>query len=220
MTQLYPPGTTLPIQPWFFESIQRQLNHKKKGARGYGAYQQYLVQRFGVWRVFPVRVGRWMRQSDLSDTSIDDMLSLALAVVTLPMRFGEWKLRDRQVQLIDPLSGAPIAEHELFGVRLHGEEQEAQWRQTQQLALLGDPRVGGLIAPVWADSMKYVYSCSRRGHYFATDVAKFEQKAAQVMNLPYRDFSDRNDGPWVVDHPEKPKGHTNLWKPSPWYRPA
>jgi hypothetical protein len=106
----------------------------------------------------------------------------------------------------------------VYGARFNKDE-ETQWRHSRQLAILGDPRVGGLIAPVHADSSKQVHTMTRRGHFFRDDPAQFEQVAAQVINTPYRDFADRNDGPWLADHPEKPQGNTNGWKPSAWYRP-
>ena len=133
-------------------------------------------------------------------------------------RSDRWKPHDEYVQLLDPSSGLPIAEHSLFNLRLDGEAEKAQWRQVRQLAFLGDPRVGGLITPVPAASPSHVYSTSRRGRYFRDDPAQFEQEAAQLINLPYRDFTDKADGPWFADHPDKPHGHTNGWKPSPWYQ--
>lgn len=219
MTAPYPLGSSIPIQPWMFERIQTRLGHQREGMRKAGQYDQYLVERFGAWRVFPVKVGRWVRES-YSSYLTDDLLSLALAPVLLPLRAGRWKPDDHIVQVLDPASGMPIAEQSLFALKVEGENELARWRQTRQLAFLGDPRVGGLIAPVPADSVHHVHRTSRRGHFFGDSVAEYEQKAAQLVNLPYRDFSERNDGPWIVDQPEKPKGNTNGWKPSPWYRPA
>lgn len=217
MTELYPAGATIPIQPWLTERIRQRLGHKSPAIQRAGQYDQYLVQRFGVWRVFPVKVGRWVREPFWHELT-DDLLSLVLAPVLLPLRSGRWKPHDEYVQLLDPSSGLPIAEHSLFNLRLDGEAEKAQWRQVRQLAFLGDPRVGGLITPVPAASPSHVYSTSRRGRYFRDDPAQFEQEAAQLINLPYRDFTDKADGPWFADHPDKPQGHTNGWKPSPWYQ--
>jgi hypothetical protein len=219
MTELYPAGSTIPIQPWFIESMQRQLVHEKEGARRYGEFQQYLVQRFGAWRVFPVKAGRWVREPFWHELT-DDLPSLLLAPVLLPLRSARWKAVNERLQLLDPSSGMPIAEHTVGRLGLGSDGERAQWRQTRQLALLGDPRVGGLIAPLNADSLGQLRTISRSGYYLRENTAEFEQKAAQLVNLPYRDFTERNDGPWAADHPEKPKGHTNGWKPSPWYRPA
>jgi hypothetical protein len=217
MTELYPVGSTIPIQPWLIERIQLRLGHKSPAVQRAGSYDQYLVQRFGAWRVFPVKVGRWVREPFWHELT-DDLLSLVLAPVLLSLRSGRWKPHDEYVQLLDPSSGLPIAEQSLFHLRLNGEDEKAQWRQTRQLAFLGDPRVGGLIAPVPAASSEHVYSTSRRGRFFRDDAAQFEQEAAQLRNLPYRDFAHRTDGPWFADHPDKPQGHTNGWKPSPWYQ--
>ncbi|WP_034263624.1 hypothetical protein [Actinospica robiniae] len=217
MTQLYPAGSTLPIQPWLIERIQQRLGHKSAAVQRAGHYEQYLVQRFGAWQVFPVKIGRWEREPFWHELT-DDLLSLVLAPVLLTLRSGRWKPHDEYVQLLDPSSGMPIAEFPVYGVKLGSDEEKAQWRQARQLAFLGDPRVGGLIAPVYATSAKLVYSTNRRGHPFADDAAEFERKAAQLVNLPYRDFTHRTDGPWFADHPDKPQGHTNGWKPSPWYQ--
>jgi hypothetical protein len=216
MTELYPVGSSIPVQPWLIESIQQDLGHKREAVRRHAAYRQYLVQRFGAWRVLPVRVGRWERTSFWDEYG--DSWLLLLAPVLLPWRPGLWKAEYRYVQVLDPASGAPIAELDVSGWS-HGGHLEDAWRMTREVAILGDPRVGGLVAPVDASSMEQVYTGHRRGRDVPYEPERFEQVAAQLVNEPYRDFADRDDGPWLADHPEKPQGNTNGWKPSRWYRP-
>ena len=218
MTELYPVGSAIPVQPWLIESIQQGLGHQREANRSHAAYRQHLVQRFGAWQVFPVKVGRWVREPYWHELT-DDLLSLLLTPVLLPLRSGRWRAKDEYIQVLDPSSGMPIAEHFVSGLRLNNDAEKAAWRQTRQLAILGDPRVGGLIAPVDAVSTQQVHDVHRRGNSFGSNAAQFEQVGAQLVNLPYRDFTERNDGPWIADHPEKPKGNTNGWKPSAWYRP-
>jgi hypothetical protein len=220
MTAPHPIGSTIPVQPWLIESIQQNLASKPGGAVHQSAvFKQHLVQRFGAWRVFPVRVGRWMRDSYLSEYG-EGGWALILAPVLLPWRPGLWKLNDSYVQVLDPSSGMPIAELNVSGWGSRKSDAENEWRQTRQLAILGDPRVGGLVAPVQAASTTEVYQGNRRGHRLSWDPARFDQLSAQLVNEPYRDFADRNDGPWLADQPQKPQGGTNGWKPSPWYRPS
>jgi hypothetical protein len=218
MTELYPAGSTIPVQPWLIESIQQNLAHKKESNRRYAAYQQYLVQRFGAWRVFPVKTRRWVRTSYLFEYG-DDGWGWLLAPVLLPWRPGLWKMDDNYAQVLDPSTGIPIAELSVSGHQRLGANQK-EWWKLGEIAILGDPRVGGLLAPTHATSTQQVYRGSRRGRQLPWDPAAFEQTAAQLVNEPYRDFTDRDAGPWVADHPEKPKGNTNGWKPSPWYRPS
>jgi hypothetical protein len=218
MTELHPAGATIPIQPWLIESVQRRLADKPGPAQRSAVFEQYLIQRFGAWRVFPVRVGRWQRTTYLYEWGGDGW-ALLLAPVLLPWRPGLWKLNDSYVQVLDPSSGVPIAELNVAGWGSRKSAEENEWRQTRQLAILGDPRVGGLVAPVQAASTNEVYQGNRRGHPVSWEPARFEQLAAQLVNEPYHDFTSKDDGPWLADHPQKPQGHTNGWKPSPWYRP-
>lgn len=219
MTHPYAPGSTIPVQPWLIENIQRKLGHKREGVRKVGLYEQFLVQRFGAWRVFPVRTGRWVREAYAGDLT-DDLLSLLLAPVLIPSRAGRWKADDSYSQVLDPSTGAPIAEHVVFGIGGAGSHEDPAWRGHRELAILGDPRVGGLISQVDASSYEQVHTAHRRGKSFTTvGAANYDQVAAQLVNEPYRDFTSRDDGPWLADQPQKPQGHTNGWKPSPWYRP-
>ena len=217
MTQPYPPGPTIPVQAWLIEEVQRQLGHKREAVRRVGLYKQFLVQRFGVWRVFPVRTGRWTREAYMGDLT-DDVLSVLLAPVLIPSRAGRWKAHDNYTQVLDPSTGMPIAELSVLGIGSLDNHEDLAWRQRRELALLGDPRVGGLIAPVDATSFEQVHTASRRGYLVKNSAESYDQVAAQVVSLPYRDFTDRNDGPWLADHPEKPEGNTNGWKASRWYQ--
>lgn len=220
MTELVPNGSTVPVQPWLVESIQQDLAGKPGGAAQRSAvFEQHLVQRFGAWRVFPVKVGRWQRRSYLYEWGSDGW-ALVLAPVLLPWRPGLWKLNESYVQVLDPSSGVPIAELSVTNWGSRKRDTQSEGLQTRQLAILGDPRVGGLVAPVLAASPDAVYQANRRGRQLPRDPAQFEQVAAQLVNEPYRDFADRDDGPWFADQPQKPQGNTNGWKPSAWYRPA
>lgn len=217
MTELYPAGSTFPVQPWLIEDIQRQLGDQKESVRESGRYKQYLVQRFGVWRVFPVKVGRWGRQPYWTDLS-GDPLDVVLAPIVLISRGGRWALYG-YVQLLDPSSGMPISELRFYDrLSVGTDDENLTWDQTRQLAFLGDPRIGGLIAPVHADAAKQVARASRREGPRVRSVADFEQQGAKLITRPYRDFADRSDGPWLIDHPDKPRRYWNGWKASPWYR--
>lgn len=216
MTQQYPPGSTVPLQPWLVEGIGQALASKSRAAREVAAGEQYLVQRYGMWRVFPVKIGRWMRASYLdNDEYGGGGESWLLAPILLPWRPGKWKV-ELNVQVLDPATGQPIAEHWLLNVH---EKQQKMFRSLNTISLLGDPRVGGLFAPDFATSRDEVWRGYRRGHPLPLDPTGLQAIEQQLINTPYRDFTDRDDGPWLADHPQRPEGNTNHWKPSRYQQP-
>jgi hypothetical protein len=215
VTQQYPPGSTVPLQPWLLADIQQSLTSNHAATRRVAAGEQYLAQRYGAWRVFPVKVGRWVRVSYLdADEWGGTGASWLLAPVLLPWRPGKWRPELRYIQLLDPATGQPIAEHTLRGVP---EDQQKPLRSLSTIALLGDPRVGGLFcAPESAVSRQQVWDGHRRGRQLSSDPVQLQQIEQRLIGEPYRDFTERDDGPWLADQPERPQGNTNQWKPSRW----
>ena len=211
MTRQHPPGSTIPLQPWLIDDIRESLTSKHDATRRLAAGDQYLAERYGAWRVFPVKVGRWMRASYLD---MDELGggggSWLLAPVLLPWRPGKWTIKYGYLQVLDPATGAPIAEHRVTVPRRRHE----LFAGLDTIALLGDPRVGGLFAPDSAGSLEQVWRGSRRGHVLSSDPVQLQAIEQRLINTPYRDFTDRDDGPWLADHPERPEGNTNHWKPS------
>lgn len=211
MTQQHPPGSTIPLQPWLLDDIRQSLASKHGATHRLALGEQYLAQRYGAWRVFPVKVGRWMRASYLDNDEYGGGGESWLLVPILgPWRPGKWKVK-LNVQVLDPATGQPIAEHWVSNVR---EKQEKMFRGLGTIALLGDPRVGGLFATDSATSREEVWRGHRRGHSWSSDPAQLQAIEQQLINTPYRDFTDRDDGPWLADHPQRPEGNTNHWKPS------
>lgn len=213
MTTQFPPGSTVPLQPWLLEDIQRGLASTHTASRSIAAGEQYLAQRYGAWRVFPVKVGRWVRVSFLDSGEYGGTgASWLLAPVLLPWRAGKWRPEPTYVQVLDPGTGQPIAEHSLTVPQ----SQRKALATLGTIALLGDPRVGGLFAPEYAASREQVWRGHRRGHLLSSDPAQLRAIEQRLAGEPYRDFTGRDDGPWLADHPDRPQGNTNHWKPSRW----
>jgi hypothetical protein len=216
VTQQHPPGSTIPLQPWLLESISQSLASKNKATREMAAPDHYLTQRYGAWRVFSVKVGRWVRASYLDlDEWGGGGGSWLLAPVLAPWRPGKWKMDYGYVQVLDPATGQPIAEHFVI---VPGNQQKL-FAGLNTIALLGDPRAGGLFAPDLATSRDQVWRGYRRGHLLFSDPVQLQAIEQQLINTPYRDFTGRDDGPWLADHPQRPEGNTNHWKPSRYQQP-
>lgn len=217
MTDQYPPGSTIPVQPWLIESIQRGHRSKSVVDQALARRDQYMIERFGPWRVYPARVGRWVRKSWAADFKKANDASIALYPVVALLKPGRWEPAYQYVQLLDPVGGQPIAEHVVWPLR--DAEKYYRKQKTRAIAFIGDPRVCGLFAPVEATGMEYFQYGERRGageQFNFSTPEQIEQAAAALVTWPYQDFADLDDGPWLVDHPAEPKGNTNFRNRTPW----
>jgi hypothetical protein len=217
MTDQYPPGSTVPVQPWLIESIARGQRSTSVVDQTLARRDQYLIERFGPWRVYPVRVGRWVRKSWAEDFKKANDASIVLAPVVALWKPGRWEPAYQYVQLLDPASGQPIAEHVVSPLR--DAEEYYRKQKSRTIAFIGDPRVCGLLAPVDAAGMEYVQRGSRRGadeQFRFSTPEQIEHAAAALVTRPYQDFADLDDGPWLAEHPAEPKGNTSFRNRTPW----
>ncbi|MBR7829455.1 hypothetical protein KDK95_24325 [Actinospica sp. MGRD01-02] len=215
MTELHPVGSTVPIQPWLIDDIQRRAQGNRKASRARAARDRYLVERFQAWRIYPVRVGRWQRVPVIEDP-LGDGLAAVMFLFVGPFRSANWQQARNLMQVLDPATGQPVSEIAVGGSR----DGWTGLTDVTAIAFLGDPRVAGLVAPVGAEQLDQVpFAINRRGPQTEWSPQTFEQEGPRLASQPYRDFADRDDGPWLADQPEKPTSGSNRWKPSPWYRP-
>jgi hypothetical protein len=215
MTETHPLGSTIPIQPWLIDHIQRRAQGKRTAGKARAARDRYLVERFQAWRIYPVRVGRWQRVPLFEDPLGDGVTALLFPFVA-PFRAANWEQALNLLQVLDPATGQPVAELLIPG----GRSGWTGLTDVTAIAFLGDPRVAGLVTPVGTGPLDQVpFAINRRGSQRDWTPEIFEREGARLAAEPYRDFADRDDGPWLADHPEKPK-KSNRWKPSPWYRPS
>jgi hypothetical protein len=111
---------------------------------------------------------------------------------------GAQKLYDR-ILMIDPGSGAPIAELAFGG------GGPSFLREAGRVWFAGDPQVGGVITPV-GDGKRDVKLAVRPPAGGASWDAVLTMRSGQplpfVPDIYVDKFGDQR--PWVVDHPEKP----------------
>ena len=219
------PGTATPVDRAVHEDIRLRLQQgTKKGPRAEAERDAYIAQRFPAWQVFPVRIGRWrLKLYGLADPGNgwgDDALSMILFLLYLIylvfwfigwslFGFGKWVAATNVIQVLDPATGRPIAEHVV------------KWRDgeidpsARTLAFLGDPRVCGLIGQVGPQGTVTIGgSAFNRGRRWNAPAKRWtpqaiERNFAQLAAAPYREYSSYRCGPWLQDSPAPPKnGHT------------
>lgn len=209
--QRYPVGAVVPVEPWLVDGIERLAQGTSGFARLQAERGRYLVRRFPGWRVFPVRVGRWYRSADRSG-GVDDPIGGLWYIGEAIVGAGHWVERPDIVQVLDPGTGRPIAEHLV------------QWRSpyvdgpvrpdpgTRTLAILGDPRVCGLFAALDGPHPPTVaFGGNRRRPNLKWTVPDIEKHTPRLIGKPYRDYASKDDGPWLVDHPQQPPGGRTRW---------
>jgi hypothetical protein len=210
MPDRYPIGSAFPVEPWLTADLQ-ELRPKRERAAETGLY---LVQRFQSWRVYPVRVGRWYRSSYVDDdVALNDAVGGALWVAKAVVGGGHWKALPNVLQLLDPATGQPIAEHTVMWDSPVVGAKSFPGPETRSMAMLGDPRVCGLFA-VFGEQGPPTVAWGRNRHTKSGGIWKpedIEKQAAKLAGKPYKDFSDKDDGPWVVDQPEPPPGGKTRW---------
>jgi hypothetical protein len=207
----YPIGSAVPVEPWLTDGLQQLMQEGGKWTRLKGERGMYLVQRFQSWRVYPVRVGRWYRSTEQS-VALNDPIGGAWYTMRAIVGAGHWKPRAEITQVIDPGSGRPIAEHVVDWHTPSVGKPGFPGPEIRAMAVLGDPRVCGLFA-VFGDQVPptVAWGCNRHAGNVKWTPEDIEKQAAKLIGRPYEDFSFKEDGPWIIDHPEPPSGGKTRW---------
>jgi hypothetical protein len=227
----YPPGTSIPVDPWFHQDVQQRLQSTNKRDRATAARDAFIAQGFPVWRIYPVKVGRWrLKLYGLVSPGNgwgDDPISAVLFVLYLIylafwlvgwalLGFGRWARVPNVVQVLDPVTGRPIAEH-LIAERGGDAVSVPDVADNGTLAFLGDPRVCGLVGqptpqgPVMVRGTAFRRDrrwTSRRKDWTAQAITA---NAQRLIARPYREYPNGRTGPWLVDHPQQPNGGRTRW---------
>jgi hypothetical protein len=227
-----PPGTSIPVDGWLHQDIQQRLRDTKKHARQVAERQAFIAQRFGAWQVYPVKVGRWRLKLyglvDPGDGWGDDPISMILFVLYLAylmiwfvgwvlLGFGRWTQARDVVQVLDPVTGRPIAEVVITAGAGDVAGLLSDIAAAGTLTLLGDPRVCGLVGqPTSRGTVELRGTAYRRGsgwgvrekHWTAQALPATAQR---LIATPYRQYPTRRCGPWLVDSPEPPRGGRTRW---------
>jgi hypothetical protein len=225
----YPPGTSIPVDGSVHADIQHLLQTKPKSLAQVDAF---VAQRFPAWQVYPVKVGRWRLKlygSGLSgniDGLDNDPISMIIlvavsiwALIFLVVRItvapGKWIKAPDVVQILDPATGRPIAEHLVVWRSTTADPATLDGSST--LIFLGDPRVCGLVGLTTPQGQVYIggNAFNRQGRW-SVKRSKWtpqyiEQNAARLMNTPYQEYDSRRSGPWLQDSPEQPQGGRTRW---------
>lgn len=225
----YPPGTMIPVDGFVHADIQNLVQTKPKS---FGAVDALIAQRFTAWQVYPVKVGRWRLKlygSGLSgnlDGLDSDPVSLIIlllvslwALIFLVVRItaapGKWIKVPGVVQILDPATGRPIAEHLILWRADTADPATLDGSST--LIFLGDPRVCGIVGLTSPQGQVYIggNAFNRQGKWNVKwskwTPQYIEQNAARLMNTPYQEYDSRRSGPWLQDSPEQPQGGRTRW---------
>ncbi|HEY3873549.1 MAG TPA: hypothetical protein VGM10_34650 [Actinocrinis sp.] len=209
MPERYPIGSTIPVQPWLTDGLQKIVDRDRARETSL-----YLVQRFQSWRVYPVRVGRWYRWNYVDEgDSFNDALGGAMWLGKAAIGGGHWKPLPEVLQLLDPATGQPIAEHLVMWPSPLTGPKAFPAPETRSIAVIGDPRVCGLFT-VFGDQDPPTVAFGHNRHAKSGGIWKpedIEKQAAKLAGKPYKDFASKEDGPWIVDHPEPPAGGKTRW---------
>ena len=227
------PGTTIPVDGWIHGDIQQRLQNAtvRGGARADAERDAFIAQRFAAWQVYPVKVGRWRLKlygADVPDIGggSNDPISMVIfllwlvyaclfAIVMLVAAPGKWVKAPTVVQILDPATGRPIAEHFI------------DWRSTRidagtlddssTLIFLGDPRVCGLVGQATTQGQVIIAGTAfnRQGKWRVKSEKwtsqYIEQNSARLISTPYKEYDSRRCGPWLQDSPERPTGGRTRW---------
>ena len=131
MTRFLAPGSTIPVGPWVHADIQQRLQAANKADRLDAERDAFIAQRFPAWQVYPIKSGRWRLKyygmegpgNTLGESGNDPIAALfavlylfyaaAFSIVWLLAAPGRWVKAPTIVQILDPATGRPIAEHDI-----------------------------------------------------------------------------------------------------------
>ena len=128
---------------------------------------------------------------------------------------GKWIKAPDIVQILDPATGRPIAEHIILWRSTAADP--ATLDNSSTVILLGDPRVCGIVGLTTPQGQVYIggNSFNRQGKWkikWSKWTPEYiEQNAARLMNTPYKEYESRLSGPWLQDSPEQPQGGRTRW---------
>jgi hypothetical protein len=219
------------VDPWFHQDVQQRLQSKHKRERATAERDAFIAQGFSEWRIYPVKAGRWrLKLYGLADPGSgwgDDPISAVLFLLYLIyllfwlvgwtlLGFGRWVRVPNVVQVLDPATGRPIAEH-LIGERGGAASSAPDVADNGTLAFLGDPRVCGLVGQPTPQGPVLVRGTAfRRDKRWANRQKDWTPQAVaanaqRLIATPYREFPTRRTGPWLVDAPDVPTGGRTRW---------
>lgn len=230
----YPPGATIPVDQWIHEDIQHRLRTQKPKARADAERDAFIAQRFPAWQVYPVKTGRWrlklygMEAPNFGTGDGNDPITLfffvlwliyaaVFAIVMLLLAPGKWVKAPTIVQILDPASGRPIAEHVIDWRSTHGDAAAVDTSGPSTLIFLGDPRVCGLVGQTTLQGQVIIAGTAfnRQGGWRVKPKTwtpqYIEQNSARLAGAAYREYDSRRCGPWLQDSPQQPKGGRTRW---------
>ena len=245
MTQQYaprpqfPPGTSVPVDSWLHADIQQRLRSGSKPDRADAERDAYFAQRFPAWQVYPVKSGRWrLKPYGLIEPGSgwgNDAISAFFFVLYLVYLvfwavcwsltgFGRWIKAPNVIQILDPATGRPIAEH-IAHWRGSGylDPSELDPNAPSTVLFLGDPRVAGLLGQATPQGPVAIAGlATRRERTWRAKLKQWtpqaiEGKAQSLIGTPYKEYSSYQCGPWLQDSPEAPKRGRTWWTR---YRPS
>lgn len=228
----YAVGTVIPVDGWVHGDIQQRLQAATRPSRRSECERDaFIAQRFAAWQVYPVKVGRWrlklygMEVPNIGGGS-NDPISLVIfllwlvyaaffAIVMLLAAPGKWIKAPTVVQILDPATGRPLAEH-LIDWRSTG-INAGTLDDSSTLIFLGDPRVCGLVGQATPQGQVVVAGAAfnRQGKWRVKSekwtVQYIEQNSTRLMNTPYKEYDSHRCGPWLQDSPDRPTGGRTRW---------
>ena len=227
----YRPGTSIPVDAQFQQDLQQRLQSQQAGERATAERDAFITQTFTAWQVYPVKVGRWrLKLYGLVEPDAgwgDDPISAVLFVFYLVylafwfigwalLGLGKWVGVPNVVQVLDPATGRPIAEH-LIAMREGGPRAALELPVNGTLAFLGDPRVCGLVGqPTPQGTVQVRGTAFRRGPGWKVKFKDFTPQALaanaqQLAASPYQEFPNGRTGQWMVDSAHAPSGGRTRW---------
>lgn len=228
---VFQPGTSLPVDQALQQDVQQRLQSPQKQERATAERDAFIAQSFNAWQIYPVKVGRWRLKlyglhspdAGWDNDPISAVLFLFYLVYLafwlvgwLLLGLGKWVRVANVVQVIDPATGRPIAEH-LVTVRSGSAAALPELLADGTVAFLGDPRVCGLVGKPSPDGrVQLIGTAFRRGTDFRVQYKKFTPQALasgsqQIAATPYQEFPNSRTGRWMVDSPQAPSRGRTRW---------